>query len=386
MSKPKLIRITTVPLSFEKLLTGQLKFIQKYFDVTAISSNEDKLKLFGENEGVETFELSLTRSITPFRDILAVLTLYIYLFKEKPVIVHSHTPKAGIVGMMAAYFAGVPIRMHTVAGLPLLETKGLKRKVLNWVERLTYRFATHVYPNSNGLMKIILSEKFTNPSKLKVLGKGSSNGIDLKYYSTNHFSEKDMTAKRNELNIPLEDFVFVFVGRIVTDKGINELVAAFEQIQKKYSNTSLLLVGPFEHDLDPVSEKTYDQITINPKIFTTDYQDDVRLYLALSDALTFPSYREGFPNVVLQAGAMGLPSVVSDINGCNEIIYDSENGLIIPAKDENKLFYAMERVMTDQMLYEKMKNNARSMITARYDQNEMWQELLKEYKMLQKNI
>jgi glycosyltransferase involved in cell wall biosynthesis len=235
-------------------------------------------------------------------------------------------------------------------------------------------------------LKIILSEKFTEPSKLKVLGNGSSNGIDLDYYTKNQFSEKDIVSKRTDLNIPLKDFVFVFVGRIVTDKGINELVAAFEQIQRIYSNTSLLLVGPFEDDLDPVSEKTSKQITTNPKIITTGYQDDVREFYALSDALVFPSYREGFPNVVLQAGAMELPAIVSDINGCNEIIFDSENGIIIPVKDENKLFGAMEKIMTNKKLYEKIKSNTRSMIASRYDQNEMWQELLNEYKMLQKNI
>ena len=386
MPKPKLIRITTVPISLEKLLTGQLRFMKGYFDIVAVSSEKDKLRQIGKQEGVNTFSISLTRRVTPVRDLLAVVRLYLYLLKEKPSIVHSHTPKAGIVGMMAAYLAGVPIRMHTVAGLPLLETKGLKRIVLNLVERLTYKFATNIYPNSNGLLKIILSEKFTEPSKLKVLGNGSSNGIDLDYYTKNQFSEKDIVAKRTDLNIPLEDFVFVFVGRIVTDKGINELVAAFEQIQRIYSNTSLLLVGPFEDDLDPVSEKTSKQITTNPKIITTGYQDDVREFYALSDALVFPSYREGFPNVVLQAGAMELPSIVSDINGCNEIIFDNENGIIIPVKDENKLFEAMEKIMTNKKLYEKMKSNARAMTASRYDQKEMWQELLKEYKMLQKNI
>lgn len=386
MAKPKLIRITTVPISLEKLLEGQLSFMSTYFEVIAISSDRLHLDRIGIKEDVDTFHLELSRKITPLKDLTAVWKLFNFLRKEKPLIVHTHTPKAGIVGMMAAFFSGVPIRMHTVAGLPLLETKSLKRIVLNLVERLTYKFATNVYPNSNGLLIIILSEKFTKPSKLKVLGNGSSNGIDLDYYTKNQFSEKDIVAKRTDLNIPLEDFVFVFVGRIVTDKGINELVAAFEQIQRIYSNTSLLLVGPFEDDLDPVSEKTSKQITTNPKIITTGYQDDVREFYALSDALVFPSYREGFPNVVLQAGAMELPSIVSDINGCNEIIFDNENGIIIPVKDENKLFEAMEKIMTNKKLYEKMKSNARAMTASRYDQKEMWQELLKEYKMLQKNI
>ena len=137
MVKPKLIRITTVPLSLEKLLEGQLEFMQNYFEVTAISSEKERLDAEGKKQGVATFYLEMTRQITPLKDIAAVFKLYHFLKKEKPSIVHSHTPKAGVVGMMAAWLARVPNRLHTVAGLPLMETTGLKRKVLNVVEKLT---------------------------------------------------------------------------------------------------------------------------------------------------------------------------------------------------------------------------------------------------------
>ena len=384
--KPKLIRVTTVPISLEKLLTDQLKFMAKDFEVIAVSSDKKKLEKIGEKEGVRTYALHMTRKVTPVRDLIAVIKLFFYLRKEKPMIVHTHTPKAGIVGMMAAYFAGVPIRMHTVAGLPLLETDGFKRKMLEIVEKWTYRFATNIYPNSNGLLKIILNAGYTKESKLKVLGNGSSNGIDLNYFSNSIFSKDKVDLKRKELQIPSNNFVFVYAGRIVADKGINELVAAFIKLNERFSNTTLLLVGDYEQELDPVSAETMDNINKDPKIITTGYQDDVRIFYALSESLVFPSYREGFPNAVLQAGAMGLPAIVSNINGCNEIIIDQENGLIIPAKDENKLFYAMERVMTDQMLFEKMKNNARTMIASRFDKNEIWEALLTEYQSLQNNI
>jgi glycosyltransferase involved in cell wall biosynthesis len=386
MSKPKLIRITTVPLSLEKLLEGQLGYMSRFYEVTAISSEEDRLVRYGKKEGVETFYVDLTRSITPLKDLKAVFKLYRYLKKTKPEIVHTHTPKAGIVGMMAAYCARVPHRLHTVAGLPLLEATGFKRRLLNFVEKLTYRFATVVFPNSKGLYDIILAEGFTRPEKLDIIGKGSSNGIDTQWFSKTHFSEEVLIRKRNELGIPDSDFVFVFVGRIVKDKGINELVNAFIRINTVYPDTTLLLVGPFEDDLDPVSETTKELITGHSKIITPGYQEDVRPFYALSDLLVFPSYREGFPNVVLQAGAMGLPAVVSDINGCNEIVEHQTNGLVVPVKDSGALKNAMECMISDETLYSHLKNNARSSILGRYERTAIWEALHKEYVNLLSSI
>jgi len=252
----KLIRITTIPLSLEKLLEDQLNYMSAYYDVTAVSSEQDRLEEYGKREGVNTFFLPMTRKITPLQDLKTTWKLYKFLKKEQPEMVHSHTPKAGIVGMLAAKLAGVPIRLHTVAGLPLMEATGLKRKILNWVERITYACATNVYPNSNGLCSIILDEGFTSEKKLKVLGNGSSNGIDTSYFSRTHFSTKFIEKKKADLNIPDKHFIYVFIGRIVADKGINEMVAAFSVLHKKHPKTSLLLVGPFEDDLDPLDEIT----------------------------------------------------------------------------------------------------------------------------------
>jgi len=382
MTNPKLIRITTVPISLEKLLEGQLHFMNDYFEVTAISSDKERLEKYGKNEGINTFYLPLTRKITPLKDIVAVWKLYRFLKKEKPQIVHTHTPKAGIVGMLASYLTNVPNRLHTVAGLPLVETTGIKRKTLNIVEKLTYRFATKVYPNSLGLQEFIISEKFTNPSKLKIIGNGSSNGIDTSFFSKAHFSEKQIIQKKNELQIPEKDFVFVFVGRIVSDKGINELVEAFVKLQNDTPLTShftLLLIGPFENDLDPLSKKTTSEIKSNPKIITTGFQEDVRIYYALGNVLVFPSYREGFPNVVLQAGAMGLPSIVSDINGCNEIIEEGKNGMIVPVKNSEVLQQKMKELIQNPELVKKMSAISRGMITEKYKREYIWNCLLDEY-------
>jgi glycosyltransferase involved in cell wall biosynthesis len=380
----KLIRITTIPLSLEKLLEGQLTYMNQYYEVTAVAAEKERLEKYGEKNKVNTFWVEMTRAITPVQDIKAVWKLYNFFKKEKPEIVHTHTPKAGIVGMLAAKLAGVPLRLHTVAGLPLMETTGTKRKILDQVEKFTYKLATKVYPNSRGLKDIILKEGFVIEDKLKVLGKGSSNGIDTRYFDPFQFDDTQKKNKRQSLGIPQEDFIFIFIGRLVSEKGINELVEAFNNLQAENQNISLLLVGPFEKELDPLKEKTFKTIQLHEKIFTTGYQEDVRPYLAVSNALTFPSYREGFPNVVMQAGAMNLPAIVSNINGCNEIIVEGINGVIIPVKDTSALITAMKLFVENKNYTKRLSLNARDEICKYYERKEFWQILLKEYKSLER--
>ncbi|RZK26547.1 MAG: glycosyltransferase family 1 protein [Flavobacterium sp.] len=378
--KHKLIRITTVPISLEKLLGNQLSFMNNYYEVIAVSSDEMNLKKVGLTQGISTYTVEMTRKITPLHDLKAVWKLFLFLRKSKPLIVHTHTPKAGIVGMIAAKLAGVPHRLHTVAGLPLLEAVGKTRKLLDFVEKLTYSCATQIYPNSHGLYDIILNNKYTTPSKLKVLGNGSSNGIDTSHFDPNLFSEDQKNELRIRLGIKDEDFVFIFVGRLVADKGLTELVNAFDAISKENNQIKLLLVGPLESDLDPLPSKTEDVILNNDSIISVGYQNDVRPYFSIANVLTFPSYREGFPNVVMQAGSMGLPCIVTDINGCNEIISDGKNGLIIPVKNTEKLETAMRQTLDDLNFRNKLQSNSRKTILADYEQKIIWNALLNEYK------
>ncbi len=388
MPNPKLIRITTVPISLEKLLEGQLPFMQDYFKVTAISADTNRLKKYGKENDLIVFPVKMTRQITPVTDTKALFKLYKFLKKERPTIVHTHTPKAGILGMLAAKLARVPIRLHTVAGLPLMEATGKKRQLLNAVEKMTYRCATKVYPNSKGLYNFIKKENFAPAKKLKIIGEGSSNGIDTNYFNPELY-EKDIKQKlRSKLGISPNDFIYIFVGRLVGDKGINELIAAFKNLKFKIQHLKLLLVGPLETELDPLSPKTLTEIEENPTIISVGFQQDIRPYLAISQALAFPSYREGFPNVVMQAGAMGLPSIVSDINGCNEIVTDGANGLIVPPKDAEALQKTMQQILEDKKLYSHLQSNARKLIVSRYQREEIWQALLNEYQYLlkEKNI
>ena len=386
----KLIRITTVPLSLKVLLKGQLRFMASNgFDVKGVSSEGEELREVHENEGIAVEAITMSRKITPFQDLKSLWKMWNFLRKEKPQIVHTHTPKAGIIGMLAARLAGVPHRLHTVAGLPLMEATGTKRKILNFVEKLTYSSATRVYPNSKGLYDFILQNNFTQSNKLKIIANGSSNGIDTTFFSPDQVTEIERVTLREKLNIQPDDFVFVFVGRIVSDKGINELIKAFSELQtveNKPAGIKLLLVGGLENDLDPLNPETLAEINQNKDIISVGFQQDVRSFFAIADALIFPSYREGFPNVVMQAGAMGLPSIVSDINGCNEIIIEGENGLIIPSKNVEKLKEKMLTLAKDKNLHTKLKGNSRRMIENRYKQSVVWNALLEEYEGLLQSV
>jgi len=383
----KLIRITTIPLSLEKLLGGgQMHFMNNYFRVIAVSSHKEKLEDVGSKEGVGTFHIDLTRRITPFKDLKALWKLFRFLRSEKPLIVHTHTPKAGTIGMIAAWLARVPIRMHTVAGMPLLEVTGKKRVILERVEKITYHCASRVYPNSLGLQQIIINNKFCRPEKLKVLAHGSSNGIDTSHFDPLKISSAQKSALRKDLGIEEKEFVFIFVGRLVTDKGIKEVVNAFDSAISKHIGVKLLLVGDMEPELDPLEAAVIRTIHNNINIISAGFQDDVRPYMAISDLLVFPSYREGFPNVVMQAGAMGVPAIVTDINGCNEIIQEGKNGTLIPVKNVEALQEKMDYFIQNPQQLKTLATNAREMIVSRYEQKMVWEAILAEYQKLEKSL
>lgn len=379
--KHKLIRITTIPRSWG-LIGGQMRYMEQAYQVIGVAAGDDQFADMVEKERPQrAIPINMTREFTPLKDIRSLLSMIALFRQENPFIVHTHTPKAGLIGMLAAWICRVPIRMHTVAGLPLLVSKGGKRKILEAVERLTYYCATRVYPNSFKMLDIILDLKLTTKDKLKVIANGSSNGIDTEYFSPSLFSEEVCNKLKQSLGIQEQDFVFVFIGRLVGDKGVNELVEAFEELN--YPDTKLLLVGRYEDQLDPLNWRVKESIKSNSRILEVGWQADVRPFLRISNVLAFPSYREGFPNVVMQAGAMSLPAIVTDINGCNEIIINEKNGLIIPPKNKQALLTAMGRILREKDLRDLMIKQARFMITSRYEQKNVWSELLKEYKILE---
>ncbi len=386
--EPKILRITTVPISMNILLKGQLEFMNRHFEVHGATSYDEKhFNEVAQREGIKMHAIEMKRTISPLHDLGALWKLYRLISKIKPQIVHTHTPKAGLLGMLAAKMAGVPIRLHTVAGLPLVETTGARRRLLENIERLTYSCAHKIYPNSTGLQRIILENKFCSAEKIKVIGDGSSNGINTKHF-TPTLSGAEKSALRENLSLRSDDIVFCFVGRLCIEKGIRELIAAFLNLleQRPNSNAKLLLVGPLEKENGVLGPDTLKKMNETPEILSVGRHDDIRPYLEISDIFVFPSYREGFPNVVLQAGAMGLPCIVSDINGSNEIIIPDLNGMIVPVKDTVRLANAMTELLLNKELRDRFAGASRPNIIKKYEQQSVWEALLEEYQLQLQNI
>lgn len=374
----KVFRITTVPISLNGLFRGQLKMLNQHFDLVGVSSPGSELEEVHQREGIRVIALPMERHISLIKDFISLIRMTFLFLKEKPEMIHSYTPKAGLISMMAGWIAGVPVRMHTFTGLVFPTATGLKQKILIFTDRLTCACATHINPEGNGVKKDLIKYHITK-KPLKIIANGNVNGIDLEYF------QRTAEVEQAALHYKKEGvFTFCFIGRVVRDKGINELISAFVRLQKKYAKIRLILVGPFEKKLDPISEETENQIFHNSAIEFMDFQNDVRPFLVASDAFVLPSYREGFPNAVIQAGAMCLPSIVTDINGSNEIVEAGKNGVIVEPQNEVALYQAMEDFVLHPEKVKAMAQNCRRMMAERFDQKIVWAALLDEYKTLLK--
>lgn len=373
MMKKKVLRITTVPISLKLLLEGQLNMLNRDYEVVAVSSPGKELEEVGKREGVRTEAVCMERRIALVQDFKSLVDLIRLIRKERPWMVHTMTPKAGLLGMLAAWICKVPVRIHTFTGLVFPSTVGLKKQLLILTDRITCACATFVNPEGKGVKDDLVRFGITR-KKLHIIGNGNVNGVDVDF-----FDRTDEVLLRAQTIRKEGSFTFCFVGRIVGDKGINELVEAFLKLVSEFPACRLILVGNFEEKLDPVMPVVRQIIFKNERIVFAGWQDDIRPYLAASDVFVFPSYREGFPNVVLQAGAMGLPCIVTDINGSNEIIYDRVNGLIIPPRDKDALWKAMRFMIMNEAVSKEMAGRSRDFIVKRYNRRFVWDKLLQLY-------
>ena len=374
-----IIRATTVPQSLH-LFEGTMPNLITNYEVQLLSSPGEQLDLMGKKYNVKTHALEMYRRLSPLKDLKSLRQLIKVFRNEKPYMVHSMTPKAGLLCMMAARLAKVPVRVHTFTGLVWPTEHGWKRKLLMFTDKITCACATHVIPEGEGVKNDLLNNHITK-KPIRVLGFGNVMGVDMV-----RFSRRPEVDERAKAIADTSVFTFVFVGRIVKDKGINELCLAFERLNKQYPKTRLFLVGKFEDDIDPIPDESRNIINNTPAIQAVgpQYGDDLLAYYSASDCFVFPSYREGFPNTVLEAGAMGLPSIVTDINGSRDIIMEGKNGTIIPSKDVESLFKAMERMMIDESWRKNMADNARQVIMDRFEQGFVQRCLLEYYDEIMK--
>ena len=375
----KLVILTTVPLSLATLIKGQPKYLSQFFDITLISSNDTLISQVEAYEGIKVHTIDMTREITPFQDLKALFKIFVYLSQNRPDIIYSFTPKAGLLGMIASYFARVPVRVHNIVGMPLIEASGNKKRLLKVIEKITYFFSTNLFCNSYGLKEYI--QKNLTKKNVKVVGNGSINGIDMELFRDS-FTQTQKDELRDSLNIQKDDFVLLFIGRVVKDKGINELIQAFSILDKKYNNLKLLIVGDFEEHLNPIESKSIEIMRSNQNIIQVGFQKDVRPYLGVSSLFVLPSYREGLPNSLLEAGSFGIPLVATDINGCNEVIKDRKNGILIKPKSVESLVDGISLLVENKQLYNRIKNSVRESIETRYSQIFFWESLKNELESL----
>lgn len=379
----KLIRVTTVPMALKVLLRGQMKYMASHgFDVVMVSADGIELEDVKEYEGVRHECIHMTRQITPLADLRSLWKLYRLFKKEKPDIVHSHTPKAGLLAMMAGRMAGVPVRIHTIAGLRFMTSTGLTRRILVAMEKITGHMATHVWPNSNSLQKYVVEQKLVTPRKLDMVGKGSSNGIDLDRFSRNALKPERIAEVKKIMQYDAAAKYIVAVGRIVKDKGIAELAQAFIRIYEQDKTVRLVLVGSFEEHLDPLDAATMQLIKTHAGVVLAGWHDDVEYFMAQADLFIHPSYREGFPNVVLQAGAMECGVLVSRIPGSVDIVDDPENGLIFAVQDAEDLYQKLNQALSQPESMKERGQRLRKKIEANFDRRYVQDQLKQKYEVL----
>lgn len=358
----KIIRAVTVSMSvgFFKPMIKDLQ--QQGYEVVTVSSPGPELDELRKME-VKVIEVPMERRMSPLKDLKSLWQLIRVFRKEHPYMVHSMTPKAGLLCMLAGWLTRVPRRVHTFTGLVWPTSKGLSRKILMFTDWLTCTCATHVIPEGEGVKQDLQQHITKKP--MRVLGYGNVRGVDMERFSRRPEVMRLARKLRND-----GMFTFLFVGRIARDKGVDELVAAFTRLTEQYDNVRLILVGWNEHDIDPVKEETLSQIKNSPSIdfVGSKYSDELLAYYAASDCFVLPSYREGFPNTVMEAGVMDLPCVVTDINGSREIIENGKNGVIVPSKDVDTLYLAMKEMLENKEKRSLYVSNARKMIAERFEQ------------------
>ena len=410
IQRKKLIRVTTADISLNSLLKGQLKFLNQYFEVVGVAKDTGVLKEVSEREGIRVVDAPLERPISLVKDIKGLWFLYRLFRKEKPWCVHANTPKGSLLAMIAAWFACVPHRVYTVTGLRYQGAHGMLRTILKTMERLSCLFATNVIPEGKGVLQCLKRDNITKKA-LQVIHYGNINGKDTEFFSRDNtiqtaslkladkhiflrnLSEKEARSLvRSELGFSNNDFIFVFIGRLVNDKGLGELADAIRKLENENLEIKLLLIGEIDGEDDALAKDKLNYLMQSKNVKYIGVQSDIRPYLMASDVLVFPSYREGFPNVPLEAGALGLPAIVTNINGSNEIIEDGVNGKIIQAPLDNKgvrvnditieLYTMMKWFYYHPEEVKRMGENARPIICERYEQHNVWKALLEYYKQL----
>jgi glycosyltransferase involved in cell wall biosynthesis len=369
--RPRLVYLVTHPVSANILLRGQLSWMRAAgFDVTVISAPGPELTLVGERERVATEAVALEREIAPAADARAIVQITALLRRLEPDIVNASTPKAGLLGMVAAAACAAPVRIYLLRGLRLETATGALRRVLGITERIAAACAHEIIAISGSLRDAFVDGGWAPANKVRVLGSGSSNGIDIDWFSPTREVREAAAAIRKELGavgIPL----IGYVGRLARDKGIAELLDAFEKVRRRNSTARLVLVGATLADEDVPPEVTA-RVPSMPGVVILPRTTDVRPYLVALDVLAYPSHREGISNTLLEAAALGVPAVGYRVTGVVDAVADGSTGTLVTPRDVEQLSGALERYLNDPPLRRAHGDAARARIVERFAQPLVW--------------
>lgn len=375
----RLLHVATVPMSL-RFFAGQVEFMKAAgFDVHALTSPGEELDAFGAREGIPVHAVEMPRRISPLHDLGAVARLAAVMRRVRPHIVHAHTPKGGLLGMLAARAAGAPVRIYHIRGLPFMTAGGARRTLLRSTERVACALAQRVLCVSHSLRQVAVEEGVCPPAKVGVLLAGSGNGVDaIGTFDPARRDPGERARARAEHGIPADAVVIGFVGRIVRDKGVVELECAWRSLRARHPGLHLLMVGPFEEQ-DPLPPAVEESLRADPRVHLCGMRPSAAPWYPAMDVVALPTYREGFPNVLLEAGAMGLPVVATRIPGCVDAVREGETGTLVPARDAAALEAGLERYLADPALRARHGAQARARILTDFDQRRLWAALRDEY-------
>ncbi len=379
LARPRLVIAVNSAIAVG-FLQGQLQFFHdRGFDVTVLCPKRRKNEWeVGRPEGFPIIEVPLEREIAPLQDLVSLWHLWRIMRALRPMVTNVGTPKAGLLGGFAAWLNRVPCRIYTLHGLRFETTKGLKRRILVYADRLACRFAHRVICVSQSVREKAIASRLARRDRTVVLGFGSCNGVDASRFAATPEIMRRAEALRRQLGIPRQAPVVVFVGRLTRDKGIPELIEAFSRVSVRSPELRLLLVGCLE-DGDPLPADTRRSLETHSRVILAGAVQDAAPYYAIADALVLPSHREGLPTVVLEAQAAGKPVIAASATGIVDVVLDGETGLLFPVGDVQALADAIARIIDDKGLATRLGLAGQEQVKRKFRQEQIWQALHREY-------
>lgn len=373
IEKPKLFHVTTIYGTMRLFLMGHIRYLQKKgFEVHGVCSPEDLDNKIPSEFPISIHPVSMARAITPLKD-LETIREFLRLFrKHKPQIINAHTPKAGVLGMMAAFLAGVPIRIYTCHGLALTSQRGWRRQLLKTTELISCLLAHQVLCVSESLRQELISEGLCPGHKSRVVEHGSISGVDPLVFSRTPEVMVRTEKIREELGIKSSQRILGYVGRLSGDKGIVELAKAWNYLKEEYPELLLLIVGDFEKG-DAIPAEIRQELENSDRVILVGWQWDVAAYMALMDLLVLPSYREGFGLTLIEAAAMEVPTVATRISGCVDAIEDGVTGVLVEPRSIESLLEGLRLMLSDRERCKKMGQAGRARALDLFSPQKLWE-------------